>query len=93
MRVKYFLFINNNRIYGEDLVTVKCIYQHPTLLPSGLDGGHPKVVVLLFLLHCFMYLPLCVGVMCLFFVFYALLIVLSSFAIILTWEEKLVAWL
>ena len=41
-------------------------------------------VVLLLLIFCFMYLPLVVGVLCRSLFWYALLSVVSSFAIILT---------
>ena len=52
-----------------------------------------KAVVLLFLFFCFMYLPLFVGVLCSSLFWYALLYVLSSFAILLTRKRKLVALL
>ena len=52
-----------------------------------------KAMVLLLLIYCFMYLPLFVGVLCWSLFWYALLYVLSSFAIILTRKRKLVALL
>ena len=52
-----------------------------------------KVVVLLLLIYCLMYFPLFVGVLCLSLFCYALLCVLSSFAIILKRKRKLVALL
>ena len=55
--------------------------------------GCSKAVVLLLLNYCFMYLPLFVMVLCLFLFWYALLFVLSSFAIILTRKRELVALL
>ena len=42
-----------------------------------------SVLVLLLLVYCFMFLPLLVGVLCWSLFWYALLCVLSSFAIIL----------
>ena len=54
---------------------------------------HSKAVGLLLMIHRFMFLPLFVGVLCLVFVWYALLIysVFSSFAIILMRKRELVA--
>ena len=52
-----------------------------------------KAVVLLLLIYCFMYLPLFVDVLCWSLFWYALLCVLSSFAIILTGKRELVALL
>ena len=49
-----------------------------------------KAVVLLLLIHCFVYLPLSVRVPCWSFFWFALLYVLSSFAIILTRKRELV---
>ena len=46
---------------------------------------------MLLLIYCFMYLPLFVGVLCWSLFWYALLYVLSSFAIILTRKIELVA--
>ena len=50
-------------------------------------------MVLLLMIYCFMYLPLFVGVLCSSLVWYALLYVLSRFAIILTRKIELVALL
>ena len=46
---------------------------------------------MLLLIHCFMYLPLFVGVLCWSLFCYALLCVLSSFAIILKKKRELIA--
>ena len=48
-----------------------------------------KAVVLLLLIYCFMYIPLFVGVPCLSLLWYTLLCVLSSFAIILKRKREL----
>ena len=48
---------------------------------------------MLLLIYCFMYLPLFLGVLCWSWFWYALLYVLSSFAIILTRKRGLVALL
>ena len=45
------------------------------------------------MINCFMYLPLFVGVLCRSLIWYSLLFVLSSFAIILTMKRELVALL
>ena len=52
-----------------------------------------KAVVLLLLIYCLMYFPLFVGVLCLYLFCYALLCVLSHFAIILKRKRKVVALL
>ena len=54
---------------------------------------HCKAVVLLLLIYCLMQFPLLVRVPCLSLFCYALLCVLSSFAIILKRKRKLVALL
>ena len=55
---------------------------------------YSKAVVVLLLIHCFVYLPLCEGVQCLVFIlFYALLSALSCFAIIFMRKEELAALL
>ena len=56
-----------------------------------LAAVHSKAVVLLLLIYCLMYLPLFVGALCWSLLWYALLYVLSSLAIILTRKKKLVA--
>ena len=56
------------------------------------DGKTRKTQMLL-LIYCFMYLPLFLGVLCWSLFWYALLYVLSSFAIILTRNRELVALL
>ena len=50
-----------------------------------------KAVFLLLLIFCLMYVPLCVGALCLSLFSYALLCVRSSFAIILNRNRELVA--
>ena len=50
-----------------------------------------KAVVLLLLFYCLMYFPLFVGVLCLSLFCFAVLCVLSSFAIILKRKRKLIA--
>ena len=52
-----------------------------------------KVVVLLLLNYCFMYLSLFVGILCWSLFCYVLIYVLSSFAIILMRKRELVALL
>ena len=54
---------------------------------------YSKAVVLLLLIHCLMYFPLFEGVLCLSLFWYALLCVLSSFAIILKRKKEPVALL
>ena len=58
-----------------------------------MSAVHSKAVVLLLLIYCYMYLPLFVGVLCWYLFWYALLYVLSSFAITLTRKRELVALL
>ena len=49
---------------------------------------------MLLLIYCFMFVPLCVGVLCWFSLFkYVLLYSLSIFAIILTRKRELVAFI
>ena len=50
-----------------------------------------RAVVLLLLIHCFMYLTLFVGVLCWSLFCYACICVFSSFAIILPSKRELVA--
>ena len=61
--------------------------------PGGLGCCPSKAVVLLLLIYHLMYLPLFKGVLCLSLFFYALLCVLSSFAIIWKRKNELVALL
>ena len=58
--------------------------------PVAFAAVRSKAVFLLLLIYCFMYLPLFVGVLCWSLFWYALLYVLSSFAIILTKKRELV---
>ena len=59
----------------------------------ALAAVRSKAVVLLLLIYCLVYFPLFVGVLRLFLFCYALLCVLSSFAIFLKWKRGLVALL
>ena len=62
-------------------------------LTNGLGCCPSKAVVLLLLIYCFVYLPLPVGILCWSFLWYSLLCVLSSAAIILLRKRELVAFL
>ena len=55
-----------------------------------MTAARSKMVVLLLLICCFMCLPVFVGVLCSSLVWYALLYVLFSFALILTKKRELV---
>ena len=72
-----FSLIRNNEVS----MTRKC-HNHRPLSPIPGAAVRSKVVVLLLLIHCFMYLLLFVGVPCWSLFWYALLSVLSSFAFI-----------
>ena len=48
MRAKQYLYPNNSRIYGEDLVSVKCIYPPPVAKVAV----RSKAVVPLLLIRC-----------------------------------------
>ena len=87
MRAKQFLYINNNIIYDEDLAPVNK-FKPPT--PVALAAVRSNAVVLLLLSYCCMNLLLFVGVLCLSLFWYALLCVLSKFAINLTRKKELV---
>ena len=52
MRVEHFLYFNNSRIYGEDLVPVKNAFKPPRWAVRS------KAVVLLLLTCCLLLLPL-----------------------------------
>ena len=56
-------------------------------------SDHSEAFDVLLLIYCLMNFPLFVGVLCLYFVCYALLCVHSSFAIILKRKRKLAALL
>ena len=66
------------------------MHSHPPVASAAVHSG---AMVLLLLIYCSMYLPLFVGVLCLAMFWYALLCVLSSFAIILKRKRELVALL
>ena len=83
MRAEHFLYFNNNRIYSEDLVPVKCIYA------PGFLGCCPFLVVVDFL---FIVTPI-VGVCNCSMFCGTLLYVHSSIAIILMGKRELVALL
>ena len=94
MRVKHGLCININIIDGVELAPVKCIEApHPPPPPRSLGccpfycGGSVVVDLLLYVP------PLFHGAICWSLLCYALIVVLSSFAIILTVQEELVALL
>ena len=61
--------------------------------PLAKAAVRSKAAVLLLLIHCLMYFPLCVGVLCLSLFCFDLLCVHSSSAIILKRKRKLVALL
>ena len=67
-----------------------CIQAPPPIVKVAVRS---KAVVLLLLSDCFMYFSLLVGVLCWSLNLYALLYVLSSFAIILTTKRELAALL
>ena len=66
---------------------------HLSPTPIAKGAVRSKVVVLLLLIYCSMYLTLFVGVLCCSLFWYTVLCVLSSFAIILTRKRELVALL
>ena len=86
-RAEHFFYFNNSRIYGEDLVPVKCI-----LAPGGLGccpfyGGVSVVVEFLFIVTPIVGVCNCSMFCC------TLLYVHSSIAIILMGKSELVALL
>ena len=90
MRAKQFCALKNNRIYGEDLALVKCVYPPPPPPPMDKVAVRSKAVALLLLIYCFMFFTLFAVVLCLSLFCYVLLCVHSSFAIILKRKRKLV---
>ena len=67
MRAEHFLYFNNSRIQGEDLVGADGVHfaPHP---PVAWTGVHSKAVVLLLLTFCLLLLPLWESVIVLCFV-------------------------
>ena len=60
--------------------------------PQDIYSVRSYAVGVLLLIHCFVFLTLFAGVLCVVLVLYALLFVLSSFAIILTKNRELVVF-
>ena len=87
MRAEHFLYFNNSRVWGEDLVPVKCVWA-----PGGLGcclfwGGGSVVVGCLFVVTPIAGVSVCSMFCCM------LLYVHSSIAIILMGKRELVALL
>ena len=74
-----------NRIYGEDLVPVKCIFKSS---PVALAVVRSQAVVMLLLIYCLLSLQLFVGVQCLVLLLLFSTLCPFSFATILMGEDR-----